>query len=454
MKETYSEAFSCRGCKAEVRPYNLEIKKLDPKTISGFFFGYIIGSRGCRFYCPNHITRIIEFYCAIYLERNSGGDAIMQTHTVEFREEHVVIPFPIAPIARIIPFDLVHNDVVDPIIDNDVYYIVQGDVLNPVVIEPAARRSRRISTCNESTRFKEHEFNSVGDNDSTSFHEAISNSDHLQRMTAIEDELASIWKNGVWDLVELLVGCKSIGCKWVIKTNCDAHGEVERYKVRLVIKGYNQREDIEYTETFSHVFTKDSFCIVVTLVAHFDLELHQMDVKTAFLNGDLFEDVYMNQPDGFIKSSQKHVVCKLRKPIYGLKQASRQWYLKFDNVVTSLDFKENMVDQCIYLKLSGSKFIILVLCIDDILLASNDVDFLHDTKQMLITHFDMKDLENASFILGIEIHHGKFLVILGLSQKTYIKKILDRFNIKFCKSCTTPIQKDDKVSKSQCPQND
>jgi len=179
-----------------------------------------------------------------------------------------------------------------------------------------------------------------------------------------------------------------------------------------------------------------------------------MDVKTAFLNGNLFEDVYINQLDGFIESSKDHMVCKLRKSIYGLKQASRQWYLTFDNVVTFLGFKKNIVDQCIYLKFSESKFIILVLYVDDILLASNDVDFLHETKQMLMTHFDAKALGNTFFVLGIEIHRDISNGILGSSQKSYIKRILDRFNMKFCKPWTTPIQKGEKYSKSQCPHND
>ena len=101
-------------------------------------------------------------------------------------------------------------------------------------------------------------------------------------MAAIEDELASMKKNGVWDLVDLPVGCKTIGCKWVFKTKCNANEEVERYKARLVAKGYNEREDIDFKETFSPVCTKDSFRVVMALVTHFDLELHQMDVKTAF----------------------------------------------------------------------------------------------------------------------------------------------------------------------------
>ena len=179
-----------------------------------------------------------------------------------------------------------------------------------------------------------------------------------------------------------------------------------------------------------------------------------MDVKTAFLNGDLVEDVFMVQPDGFVENGKEHLVCRLKKSIYGLKQAFRQWYLKFDQVVTSFGFKENASDQCIYLKTSGSNFIILVLYVDDILLASSCIDLLLETKQLLSSHFDMKDLGDASVVLGIQIHRDRSRGILGLSQKGYIEKILRRFNMHSCSPCAAPVQKGDKLAKSQCPQND
>ena len=143
-------------CKAEVRPYKLEIKKLDHKTISGFFVGYNTGTRGCRFYCSNHSTRIIEFDRVVYLEGNSRDYLIMQPHTIEFRGEHFDIPLPIAPIVGTIPFELVHNDVVNPIIDANVDHIVQGDVPNLDVIEFVRRRSGRVSTSTKYTRFKDY----------------------------------------------------------------------------------------------------------------------------------------------------------------------------------------------------------------------------------------------------------------------------------------------------------
>ena len=148
------------------------------------------------------------------------------------------------------------------------------------------------------------------------------------------------------------------------------------------------------------------------------------------------------------------MVCKLHKSIYGLKQAFRQWYIKFDEVVTANGFKENIVDQSIYMKVSGSKFIFLVLYVDDILLTANDTDLLIESKQLLFSHFDMKDLEEASYVLGIQILCDRRSGIMRLSQLTYIERILKRFNLQSCSSGKAPIVKSDKFFKCQCPQND
>ena len=146
---------------------------------------------------------------------------------------------------------------------------------------------------------------------------------------AMENEMNSMRKYQVWELVDLPEGRKPIGNKWVHTIKRDADGKPIQTKSRLVAKGFTQQEGIDYTETFSHVVRFTSIRIILALVAGLDLELHQMDVKTAFLNGELEEKIYMVQPEGFIVPGSEHKVCKLKKSIYGLKQSLRQWYFKF-----------------------------------------------------------------------------------------------------------------------------
>ena len=194
--------------------------------------------------------------------------------------------------------------------------------------------------------------------------------------------------------------------------------------------------------------------MILALVAHFDLELQQMDMKTAFLNGDLEKEIYMKQLEGFSSNDGEHLVCKLKIFIYGLKQASRQWYLKFHDVICSFGFEENIMDQCIYQKVNESKIFFLILYVDDILLATNDKGLMHEVKQFLSENFEMKDMSDASYLIGIKIHRDRFRGVLGLSQETYINKVLERFQMKDCSPSIAPIVKGDRFNLNQCPKND
>ena len=191
----------------------------------------------------------------------------------------------------------------------------------------------------------------------------------------------------------------------------------------------------------------------MALVAYYDLELHQMDVKTTFLNGDLYESVYMAQPKGFVIEGKERMGCRLMKSIYGLKQVSKQWYLKFDEKIRKFGFKENDEDNCIYAKFKSGKFIFFILYVDNILLASSDVGLLLETKKFMSSNFDMKDLGEASFVLGIEIHRDRRKGVLGLSQKAYLEKVLKKYSMHACKPSPAPIVKGDRFGKFQCPRN-
>jgi hypothetical protein len=244
--------------------------------------------------------------------------------------------------------------------------------------------------------------NDIGiETDPSSFKEAMKSRHSSELLDAMKDEMKSMSTNDVCDLVEFPKGAKTVGCKWVYKTKHDSKGNIERFKARLLVEGFTQGEGIGYTETFSPISSKDSFRIIIALVAHYDLELHQMDVKTAFLIGNLQENVYMVQPEGFAVEGKGDMGCKLKKSLYGLKQVSRQWYIQFDEVIRSFGFTEIKVDNRIYVKFKGKDFTILVLYVDDILLASSDKNMLYQTKSFLYSNFDMKDLRDASYVLGI-----------------------------------------------------
>ena len=154
----------------------------------------------------------------------------------------------------------------------------------------------------------------------------------------MNEEMKSTHDNDVWDHVELPEGLKPIDCKWIFKTKRDSKGNKERYKARLVAKGFTQREGIDYNKTFSPVSLKDSFRFIMALVAHFDLKLHQMGVKTTFLNGEIDGIIYMEQPENFVTRDSKSMACKLKKSLYGLKQSPRLWYHKFHKNISSFSF--------------------------------------------------------------------------------------------------------------------
>ena len=187
--------------------------------------------------------------------------------------------------------------------------VPKEQTLPPLEPTPLRRSSgeRRSSVPDDYIEFlQEHEFD-IGavEDDPINFRQALESSKSQEWIDAMNEEINSMKDNDVWDLFPLPEGVKPIGCKWIFKTKRDSKGDVERYKARLVAKGYTQKEGIDYKETFSPVSSKDSFRTIMALVAHFDLELHQMDVKTVFLNGDIDETIYMVQPKNFVSGDTK-----------------------------------------------------------------------------------------------------------------------------------------------------
>ena len=227
-------------------------------------------------------------------------------------------------------------------------------------------------------------------------------------------------------------------------------GNMTTYKARLVAKGFSQVQGIDYDETFSPVAMFKSIRILLAIAAFYDYEIWQMDVKTSFLNGNLEEDVYMVQPPGFEDPSNGSKVCKLQRSIYGLKQASRSWNKRFDDEVKRLGFVQSKEEPCVYKMVSGSYVLFLVLYVDDILLIGNFIPLMEQTKSSLKDIFSMKDLGEAQYILGFKICRDRSRKLIGLSQRTYIDKVLKRFNMQNSKKGNVPMTQGVTLSKSQC----
>ncbi|KAL0412930.1 UNVERIFIED_CONTAM: Retrovirus-related Pol polyprotein from transposon TNT 1-94 [Sesamum radiatum] len=214
----------------------------------------------------------------------------------------------------------------------------------------------------------------------------------------MEEEISSLMKNKTWTLVPKPKNTSIVDCKWLFKIKQE--NESTRYKARLVAKGFTQKEGIDFTEIFSPVVKYTTVRIILALTAHFNWELKQMDVKTAFLHGDLDETIYMSQPDGFLSDKHPDHVCLLKKSLYGLKQFLRQWNKKFDMFMQSLSFQRSAFDPCLYFKYYSDIPVFLVLYVDDMLIASSSISLIVELQNNLSKNFEMKDLDDAKKILA------------------------------------------------------
>ena len=281
--------------------------------------------------------------------------------------------------------------------------------------------------------------------------EAQSSPEAKEWMKAVEEEYQSLLKNETWKLCQLPKGRKAVGSKWVFKRKFDANGNIERYKARLVAKGFTQSAGIDYHEIFAPVVKMTSIRVLLTIVAIYNLELHQMDVKTAFLNGILEEEVYMKQPEGFIKNGEEDLVCCLVKAIYGLKQAPRAWYNRIDKFFAELNFKRIENDYGLYVIWNDKNICIIALYVDDLLIACNNTDFLNMVKAKLNKEFDMKDLKDASYILGIKIERDRNAHAIYLNQSNYLEAVLTKFSMQDCKTVSTPMDPGVKLTQEIIP---
>ncbi|KAL3498698.1 hypothetical protein ACH5RR_041430 [Cinchona calisaya] len=238
----------------------------------------------------------------------------------------------------------------------------------------------------------------------------------------MNDELQALEQMHTWDLVDLPPEKSAVGCKWVYKIKTHSDGTIERYKARLVAKDFAQEHGIDYEETFAPAARLTSVRSLLAVAAIRRWQLFQMDVKNAFLNGDLVEDVYMKPPLGYDHPTDK--VCKLRRALYGLKQTSRAWFSKFSSTISQLGFTSSPYDLALFRRVSDSGTILLLLYVGDMIITGDDLDGITVLKRHLHQYFEMKDLGFLSYFLGLEVSsnsNGYFL-----TQAKYISDLLAR----------------------------
>jgi histone deacetylase 1/2 len=261
---------------------------------------------------------------------------------------------------------------------------------------------------------------------------------------AMQTEYDALIKNKTWHLVPPQKGINIIGCKWVYKIKRKADGSLDRYKARLVAKGFKQRYGLDYEDTFSPVVKAATIRTVLSIAVSRGWSLRQLDVQNAFLHGILEEEVYMQQPPGFVEKSKENYVCKLDKALYGLKQAPRAWYSRLSTKLIDLGFRPSRADTSLFIFNKGGIFMYILVYVDDIIVVSSTEQATTALLKDLQKDFALKDLGDLHYFLGIEVNKVRNGILL--IQHKYATDLLKKVGMTDCKAVSTPLSTSEKLS--------
>lgn len=389
--------------------------KLEPKASECRFLGYSAGVKGYRL-VDMRTNKVIVSRDVIFEEETSFNNS--DSNSVQ--DEEVVIG------RRQSSDDESSQETIRDSIEDD---------------QPTVRRSERTNKGVPPVRFTEEQIfagYSAAADLPTSYTEAIASEDSSKWKSALHEELQSLKKNETWDLVNLPNGKTAIPLKWVFTVKLNEHDQITRYKARLVAKGFYQKFGSDYQETFSPVARFASLRLILSLAASQDMLIEQLDVTSAFLQGNLDDEIYVQQPEGFVEDGKEDLVCKLKKSLYGLKQAPRQWNRTLHAFLTSIGYDRTEEDWCVYFKVCDKFKTFVILYVDDFIVASSCSEDLTSLVTALGKRFDIKRLGKLHFFLGIQFTRLHDQKIIQLSQVQYVKKILKRFAMSDCKQVATP----------------
>ncbi|CAM8888151.1 unnamed protein product [Rhodiola kirilowii] len=268
----------------------------------------------------------------------------------------------------------------------------------------------------------------------------------------MHSELEALKKNATWILVPKPKDANLVGSKWIFRTKYKPDGSIDRYKARLVARGFNQRPGIDFFETFSPVIKPTTIRLVLSIAISRGWPIRQFDVDNAFLNGDLHENVYMSQPPGFRDTKYPEHVCLLKKAIYGLKQSPRAWFHKLREFLHSSGFRSCKTDASLFVRTHGDSLTYMLVYVDDLVLTGSDSNFISEFIIELHQTFSLKDLGLLNYLLGVEVkqQHGCLL----LNQSKYILELLSRAGMEGCKPMTTPAAPRSQLTAAGKPMSD
>jgi transposase InsO family protein len=438
-------------------------KKWDTKTIKCTFVGYSTQSKAYRFIRNDKDELIVSRDSSFVNEENDTskkaeeeGDKKnpgQQQNQQETRTELILEPVEEDTDSDSTILDTVSESASQPQVDTTEYRRWQDLIQNSRSGQNTRYGSnfvgnrRKSARFNHQTSYRNRIMVTKLRSEPTTYEEAMNADDSKDWKEAMQNEYDSILAAGTWKLVPLPADQQTVGCKWVFKIKENADGTVNRYKARLVAKGYSQQVGVNYEETFAPVAKYQSIRALLALATIQDMEIHQMDVVCAFLHGDIEEDVYMDQPEGFEVKGKEHLVCKLKKSLYGLKQASRAWYRKMDNALLDRGFQRFQSDHCIY-KYDRDKMIIyVILYVDDLIIMTNSKEELGNLKNYLNESFKMKDLGEIQNIVGLQIKRDRSKKLMQVHQEKFTHDLLVRYQMENCKAVGTPLENKTKLHK-------
>ena len=408
--------------------YVQNAKKLEPRGCKGIFVGYDRDSPAYLVYYPesNRVERVrcvkfLDNFCAPETDDDEMPTPLRTVDTEQLQDNSDVVPV---------------EDVTE---NNDTRADMSQESRYPKRIrnKPKHLDDYALDSDLEDSANYAIDYCYRIANIPTTFADALKSDEATKWQKAMDDEMTALTENDTFELVTPPEGRNIVKSRWVFTVKLGPNGE-ETFKSRVVAKGYSQTEGIDYQETFAPTARMSSVRMLVQKAVQNDMIIHQMDVKTAYLNAPLDCDIYMEQPEGFEKrgADGEKLVCKLKKSLYGLKQSGRNWNNMLHNYLLSEKFCQSPADPCVYVRNSESGCTILVIWVDDIIISSTSADLLFSVKENLCKKFKMKDLGKLSWFLGTNFKceaNG-----IEMSQTQYIDKILSKFEMADCKPKSTP----------------